>query len=196
MNRLLYALYGGLAGFTLGLACMLVYLNYIAQPAPPATIIKYDTKRAIELQQAEAEVKPRAEDAETSIPILPREPEGVTVMNKRDETRLAPETAVPIPEPVESTTATGFGISLGTAASFSALSQRFADITETNAEMLFDQLEPRATLKDTENGLEAQLMIGPFATLEDAQQACANIALPANIICIAEKFEGELIERQ
>lgn len=142
MNRMMYALYGGLAGFTLGLGAMLVYLNYVAPPAPPATIIKYETKRAIELQQAEAKAEAEAKAAaeEAPIPILPREPEGVTVMNKLDETRLAPETVIPIPEPFESTTATGFGISLGSAASFSALSQRFAEITETNTEMLFNQL--------------------------------------------------------
>ncbi|MGI9401378.1 MAG: hypothetical protein ACR2O0_09005 [Rhizobiaceae bacterium] len=203
MNRMMYALFGGLAGFTLGLGVMLVYLNFVAPPAPPPTIIRYDTTRAIELQQEEAgteEAKAstvsKPVESENVISVLPREPEGVTVLNKRDEARLTAEPAIAIPEAEESTTATGFGISLGSAASFSALSKRFAEITETNAEMLLDQLEPRATLKDTENGLEAQLMIGPFDTLIDAQQACTSIALPSNIICIAEKFEGELIERQ
>ncbi|MEM7464119.1 MAG: hypothetical protein AAF362_15720 [Pseudomonadota bacterium] len=194
MNRFFYALFGGLVGFALGLGAMLIYLNYFAHPPAPQTIIRYDTQRAIELQEAEDQAQ--ANSREETVPLLPRQPEGVTVMNKRDESRLSPEPTIEIPQTGEAATATGYGINLGSAASFSALSRRFAEISEANAEMLLDQLEPRASLKDTEDGLSAQLMIGPFATLQEAQQACANIALPAEIVCIAEKFEGELIERQ
>ena len=60
MNRFFYALFGGLVGFTLGLGAMLVYLNYFAPPPAPPTIIRYDTKRAIELQEAETAAEAEA----------------------------------------------------------------------------------------------------------------------------------------
>ena len=92
--------------------------------------------------------------------------------------------------------ANGYSIDLGAAQSFTELSRRFGEIARANQEIPFDKLEPRATLKDTAQGLEARLVVGPFASEADAKSACDQIALPAGIECRPTPFEGELIARQ
>jgi len=93
-------------------------------------------------------------------------------------------------------TAHGFAVELGKARSFAELSARFAAISRDNAEAGFDRLEPRATLVDTFDGLEARLLVGPFATKAEAQATCGQIALPAGIVCRAVPFAGERIARR
>ena len=56
-------------------------------------------------------------------------------------------------------------------------------------------LEPRATLADTPDGLEARLLVGPFTTLDDAEAICGQLALPAGIACRPVGFAGEVIAR-
>ncbi len=139
-----------------------------------------------------------SQDTGAPVSILPPQPEGVTVLVKQPEETPAGEDAPLLQAPVAggSQTAKGFAIDLGAADSFSDLSQRFGEIALSNQEVPFDVLEPRATLRETAAGLEARLLVGPFQSLEEAQAACASIALPAGIECRAEPFEGELIARQ
>ena len=86
---------------------------------------------------------------------------------------------------------------LGSAQSFTELSRRFGEIARANQEIPFDTLEPRATLKDTAQGLEARLVVGPFASEAEARKRiCDQIALPAGVECRPAPFEGELIARQ
>jgi hypothetical protein len=133
------------------------------------------------------------------VPILPEEPAGTTVIVKvPDPQVVAEKQAENIAAPVASGSqvANGYSIDLGAAQSFTALSRRFGEIARANQEIGFDALEPRATLKDTPQGLEARLVVGPFATEAEAVRTCEQIALPAGIECRAAPFEGELIARQ
>ena len=129
------------------------------------------------------------------IEVLPREPDGVTIILKKQQG--TPEVAaVPNPAVENRPNRSGFAIHLGTAKSFSELSARFAEIGRINQELLLDELEPRATLEETQSGLEARLMVGPFETMDRARAVCANIALPAGVECEAGPFGGELIARE
>lgn len=89
-----------------------------------------------------------------------------------------------------------YAMELGAAPSFSALSTRFATIAGQNAEAGFDRLEPHATLVETDKGLEARLLVGPFASQAEAEAACATLALPQGVTCSAVMFDGERIARQ
>lgn len=128
------------------------------------------------------------------VALLPREPEGVTIALKQPE----PEPQAPAAAPVAAgaAAARGFAVDLGAAQSFSALSRRFAELAANNAELSFDRLEPRATLVDTDTGLQARLLVGPFGQAGEAETFCANIALPAEITCAPVPFAGELIARE
>jgi hypothetical protein len=132
------------------------------------------------------------------VSILPQEPEGTTVMVKQPDQEQAdrPEPASAAPVATGSQVANGYSIDLGSAQSFTQLSRRFGEIARANQEIPFDTLEPRATLKDTAQGLEARLVVGPFPTEADARSACDQIALPAGVECRPAPFEGELISRQ
>jgi hypothetical protein len=186
MNKLMYAVFGGLAGFTVGLVGMFVYISMFPMPTTnPGT--------AVISQPYEETVIAKTDRPPTAIQTA--EPTGVTPKDKPDTARLEPSANTPAPVRSSPSAATGFGIDLGAAPTFGELTLRFAEIAATNAEMLLDQLELRAILSETTNGQEARLMIGPFETLEEAQTTCANIALPADIQCSARKFEGELLER-
>lgn len=136
-----------------------------------------------------------ADDAAEPVQILPRQPDGVTIIIKQpSDDEETSNTPGPLVEPVRKLD--GFGIHLGTAQSFSQLSARFVEIGQINQELLLDQLEPRATLEETENGLKARLMVGPFGSMEEARTICANIALPSGIECEAGPFRGEVIARE
>lgn len=132
------------------------------------------------------------------VPVLPKEPAGTTILVKKAEPP-SPEQPAPAPAaPAESSEqfAKGYSIDLGSALSFSELSRRFGEIARSNQEIPFDTLEPRATLTDTPQGLEARLIVGPFTTKAEAEDICARIALPAGVQCSTAPFEGELISRQ
>lgn len=128
------------------------------------------------------------------ISLLPRQPEGITIMLR----------APPEPEPDDqsapgspgNSAGPGFAAELGGAGSFTDLSQRFERLARDNAELPFEQLEPRAIIADTANGLEARLLVGPFESIETAETFCANVALPADIGCRPAAFGGERIARQ
>jgi hypothetical protein len=123
------------------------------------------------------------------------DPGGVTVAVKQnDPEKIAPE--ILEKHQAQTKEVPGFAINLGSAQSFSDLSRRFAEIAAQNAELQFDRLEPRATLTETIDGLEAQLLVGPFETLQLAEQACASIALPSGVDCSAAKIAGDLIARE
>jgi hypothetical protein len=136
------------------------------------------------------------------VSILPKEPAGTTIIVKQPE---APAATQPEAKPADlpaapvasgSQMGSGYSMDLGAALSFTELSRRFGEIARANQEIPFDALEPRATLKDTAQGLEARLVVGPFATEAEARQTCEQIALPAGIECRPAPFEGELISRQ
>jgi hypothetical protein len=175
----------------------------------------------ISVQQPRTAPDINARSASTGVPVPPKEtadtapdgplakvPEGMTVIPKKQAATQVPVAAEPVPaavqtteeaDPVAAPAATqqlGYGIELGAARSFGELSRRFAEIADANQEAAFDQLEPRATLADTPDGLEARLLVGPFATLDDAESTCGQLALPAGISCRPVGFAGEVIARQ
>ncbi|MEZ5870244.1 MAG: hypothetical protein R3D32_00080 [Nitratireductor sp.] len=130
------------------------------------------------------------------VSLLPREPDGVTIVAKQPEENGNLLTGSSAPQAAGADVAQGYAMELGSALSFAELSARFAVLASQNAEAGLDQLEPRATLAETENGLEALLLVGPYKTLEAASEACQNIALPQDINCKATAFKGELISRE
>jgi hypothetical protein len=126
----------------------------------------------------------------------PLPPGGITVAVKQ----IDPALTVPQLEKLDGTgepaPVAGFAIDLGSALSFGDLSRRFAEIASQNAELQLDRLEPRATLKETIDGLEARLLVGPFETMAEAIDTCRNIALPSGIECRAVNFSGARIARE
>lgn len=144
--------------------------------------------------QAQRTAEPAITTSEEPISILPRKPEGVTILAKEVDSTLQPTPDAPVAEGADAPR--GFAMDLGSATSFSSLSRRFALIAANNAELGFDGLVPRATLRENGGGLEARLLVGPFESERQAEAACRNIALPANIECRAVPFRGELIARR
>ena len=126
----------------------------------------------------------------------PSEPAGVTVLVKEPGTRRAETPILTAPAGGNAGLSANYAIDLGGAPSFDALSARFADIARLNAEIDFDQLEPRTVLRETLDGIEARLLVGPFDTISQARKVCGNIALPARVDCQPVRFAGELIARQ
>ncbi len=180
------------AGFVFTLAIILTILPLL-QPQKQAERIEPEP-----LEASQTSGNPNLTDLDAPISILPPQPEGVTVLVKQPEPQSTegPLQSNSAPVAGGSQLAIGFAMDLGAADSFSDLSGRFATIAEGNQEIPFDRLEPRATLRDTASGLEARLLVGPFGKLEEAEAACASIALPAGVDCQAQPFEGELIARQ
>lgn len=133
--------------------------------------------------------------SEEPLSILPSEPGGVTILEKQAELEPAPP-AIAAPVAAGAGVATGFAMDVGAADSFLELTRRFATIVEENGSSNFNRLEPRAVLRETINGLEARLLIGPFETEKEAGEACAVLILEAPNACVTAPFEGELISRQ
>ena len=130
------------------------------------------------------------------VSILPEAPGGVTVLEKQPETD-SPGTVVPsAPIAQGAGIATGFAMDLGAADSFIDLTRRFATIVAENGENNFLRLEPRAVLRETVNGLEARLLVGPFDSEAEAAEACEVLILREGVVCTAQPFEGELIARE
>ena len=130
------------------------------------------------------------------ISILPEQPGGVTILEKQAESTGGGSAAPSVPVAQGAGIATGFAMDLGAADSFLELSRRFAEIVEENGENNFLRLEPRAVLRETVNGLEARLLIGPFDSEAEAADACSVLILAEDITCTAQPFEGELIPRE
>ena len=135
------------------------------------------------------------EDSGEPISILPQPPGGVTIIEKQAELQ-APVIAPGAPIASGSQLAQGYGMELGFALSFSDLTNRFAKIVADNGPENFQRLEPRAVLTDTVTGLAAKLLVGPFDKEQDAKEACEVLLLPEDIVCVATRFEGELIARE
>lgn len=132
-----------------------------------------------------------AEPATASLAGAPPAEDGVTVLARRPD-----EDAGAVPVAAQPAPGAGWAIDLGGAMSFSGLSRRFAEIAALNQEIPFDRLEPRAIIADSATGLEARLLVGPFAGEEDAAAACDSLALPGGVECRPHPFEGELISRE
>jgi hypothetical protein len=121
--------------------------------------------------------------------------DGVTVaLKKADPGRLAREMLERAGG--NETPVAGFAIDLGGAQSFSDLSARFARIAAENAELGLEKLHPRSVLRDTVDGLEARLLVGPFDSEAAAAAACATLALPADAECAPSAFGGVAIARE
>ena len=179
-----------------------IILLFAGAAAIAAMLVAPRLDGGIKAQTAAAAPPPAAEVLPVAksepVPVLPEEPAGTTVLVKKPEPP-APAQPAPAPEAPAQTSpqyANGYSIDLGAALSFTELSRRFGEIARSNQEIPFDTLEPRATLKDTPQGLEARLIVGPFVTKEEAEDICARIALPAGVECSTAPFEGELISRQ
>ncbi len=130
------------------------------------------------------------------VSILPAKPDGITIVEKQPET---PDPSAPValaPVAQGSEIATGFAMDMGPADSYLELSRRFAELTNLNGVENFQRLEPRAVLRETVTGLEARLLIGPFDTEKQADEACSVLILPNEASCNSVLFQGDLISRE
>jgi hypothetical protein len=203
-RRLIYAVLGVTAVFFVAGAASTLLVSFQPRSAPPAinaSAAALEQKPAPGIPGDESSAaKPAGEQSAAA------QSEGVTVLpriREEKEAAAAPvQQAAAIDEPpatqAQPVTAgeLGYAIELGGARSFGELSKRFAAIAEANQEIAFDRMEPRVTLADTAAGVEARLLVGPFDSLVDAEETCAQIALPAGIGCRPTGFAGEVIARQ
>lgn len=160
-----------------GLFALAGYATMAPRTPPPAV------KEAAAPQPAEAAAATVAGDQPAD--------DGVTVLARRPE-----EAAAVSPSAAQAAPGASWAIDLGGAISFSDLSRRFAEIAALNQEIPFDRLEPRAIIADSASGLEARLLVGPFAGETDAAAACESLALPGGVECRPHPFDGELISRE
>lgn len=198
-RRLIYAILGVTAVFFVAGAASTLLVSFQPRSGPSAI-----NASAAALQQkptpAAVDTEPAGEQSAGA------QAEGVTVLPRIQEDQQtdanSTQQAAAIDEPpsnqAQPVTAgeLGYAIELGGARSFSELSRRFAAIAEANQEIAFDRMEPRVTLADTAAGVEALLLVGPFDSLVEAEETCAQIALPAGIGCRPTGFAGEVIARQ
>ena len=61
---------------------------------------------------------------------------------------------------------------------------------------LFQKLEPCAIFIETNSGLSARLVAGPFENSDAAAKICGIVHLPDDILCETQIFEGDLIARE
>ncbi len=147
-------------------------------------------------QAPESELTASGTDPGAPISLLPREPGGVTILEKQAEPPGENNMAALAPVAQGAEAASGFAMDLGNADSFLELTRRFVSIAEINGAENFLRLEPRAVLRETVDGLEARLLVGPFRTQSAAEDACSVLILDPDTPCLAAPFEGELIPRQ
>jgi hypothetical protein len=212
-RRLIYAILGVTAVFFVAGAASTMLLNLQGERGSPAIkasaalLLREQAAAPQEQGTATGSVREQTGNAQSG-----EESEGLTVLPRspRESQEAAAAAPVqqavaidgppsvepaPVPEPVNAGEL-GYAIELGGARSFSELSKRFAAIAEANQEIAFDRMEPRVTLEDNEQGVEARLLVGPFDSLVEAEETCAQIALPAGIGCRPVAFAGELIARK
>ena len=120
---------------------------------------------------------------------------GVTILTRSDFSSNQLQNSTDAPTAQGADVAHDFGIFLGKAQAFATLSARFGRIAKLNAD-LFHRLEPRALIVESENGLSALLLAGPFKSEHEAKKACDIINIPISIHCGTQMFDGELIARQ
>lgn len=133
---------------------------------------------------------------EKPVSILPDEPDGVTVIAKQPDAETPTDTGPLAPIAQGADAANGFAVDLGASDSYLELSRKFAELVTVNGEGNFQRLEPRAVLRETITGLEARLLIGPFETRQQAEEACTVLILPDETPCSVDLFQGDLIPRQ
>jgi hypothetical protein len=81
-------------------------------------------------------------------------------------------------------------LDLGAGVSFDALRARWEQI-RTNSPSPVSSLEARAVLRDTDEGLQAHLVVGPLANRAQALELCGIVSTASNGKCSAVTFEGQ-----
>ncbi len=165
------------------------------------SLVAFATVIVLQLVQQKMTVVPakQGQDAlsgDAPISILPVNPDGVTVLVKQAEDTESPDKALSAPIAQGASIASGFAMDIGSADSFLELSRRFAELITLNGKENFQRLEPRAILRETVSGLEARLLVGPFDSEKQAEEACAILIVPDNIKCATSTFQGDLIARE
>jgi len=82
------------------------------------------------------------------------------------------------------------GVDLGTGISFDALRDRWNSIAANNPDITAG-LEARAVLRESANGMQAHLIVGPFPSSDTANQICNNLSLNQQAACRPTTFEGQ-----
>jgi hypothetical protein len=203
-RRLIYAILGVTAVFFVAGAASTLLVSFQPRSAPSAinaSAAALERKPAPAIVDAEAPAATPAGEQSAGV-----QSEGVTVLPRIQEEKKAATAPVQQAAAIDEQPSNqaqpvtagelGYAIELGGARSFSELSRRFAAIADANQEIAFDRMEPRVTLADTATGVEARLLVGPFDSLVDAEETCAQIALPSGIGCRPTGFAGEVIARQ
>jgi hypothetical protein len=224
-RRLIYAILGVTGVFFVAGAASTMLLNLQGERGSPAirasaaSLVQEGGRGTLEEGSALQQYDATQSDAAQSGATQPTNEqtgttpsEGLTVLARHPQEKPVPANVAPVqqaaaiddppppePAPVPAPVTAGelgYAIELGGARSFSELSKRFAQIADANQEIDFDRMEPRVTLSDTAAGVEARLLVGPFDSLVEAEETCAQIALPAGVGCQPAAFAGEVIARK
>ena len=129
--------------------------------------------------------------APTPPPAAPSEPpRPVRVVGTQpgETAPAAPPAAAPTPPPGA---AAPVAIDLGGFRSLASLRRAWAD-TATRHTALAKDLEPLARLRETESGMEARLLVGPFADQTEAAKACLRLKA-TGAVCTVATYAGQPI---
>lgn len=134
---------------------------------------------------ADSEAETHAEAAPAQPPADPRPP--VRVVSATPASALVP----PAPVPEASAAAAPSAIDIGGFRSLSSLRRSWADMSQRYGD-LSKGMEPRARLRETDSGIEARLLAGPFADPTDAAKACLRLRA-AGAPCAVTTYGGQPI---
>ncbi len=157
-----------------------------AAPPPPKPAAGTKTEPEIEPKtEPKTETEPDAEDAAALPPIEPRPP--VRIVSATPATAFAPPAPTPNPAAAEAPAA----IDLGGFRSLASLRRSWADMSLRYGD-LSKGMEPRARLRETDSGMEARLLAGPFTDPTSAAKACLRLRA-AGAPCTVTTYGGQPI---
>lgn len=183
-----------------------------AQPAPPAPTPMERLAEAVRLPQprpaadapiltgtvpqkaaetpVEAAPAPKANRAPAPItpapaPTAAATPAPETPPAVADPAPTAPRPATPAPGPGENAAA----VDLGGYRTVASLKRSWSDMADRYAEF-GGRIEPLARLRETESGMEARLVAGPYATQADAAKACLRLHT-MGVTCAVTTWSGQ-----
>ncbi|MEM7300389.1 MAG: SPOR domain-containing protein [Pseudomonadota bacterium] len=82
------------------------------------------------------------------------------------------------------------GIDLGGGASFAQLTKRYFELTGV-APDLFNAKGARGDIRETNTGLEARLVVGPFKSVKAAKKACQALRQKIETECFPADYSGQ-----
>ncbi len=149
----------------------------------------------IQAPLAAASALPKSTDILRTMPNgqTPIQETGTTIMVRQPAPVEEPGRPLASIAPQPGITTSAVGIYLGNGLSFSTLAKRYAMLARA-APVLFSSLQPRATIIDTQQGMEAHLIAGPIKSVAIAERLCAKIRLRIETTCTPANFTGKVLQ--